>query len=202
MIKRFKSNAFILLGFILIAGDFLSFSQEEPSKIFVQNPTISNPFKETQSEILTFKDSLSAELLFLHRSDKQIPLYYTKNIKSEVCFDKECRLLDIYIYWNITGRYLGFETPKGEFLSKYDHEPFTEVEYLQLNELLANPSLPFGNISFDELVTIKDSKEGEIDGVSGATNPNIEKMVVKGAAYTTYKLWNIISCFSWKISSD
>jgi hypothetical protein len=44
------------------------------------------------------------------------------------------RPLDIILHWSISGRYLGFEMPKGEFLSKTDHDPFSRKEYLQLNE--------------------------------------------------------------------
>ena len=32
----------------------------------------------------------------------------------------------------------------------------------------------------------------DIDGVSGATSKEVSAMVVEGAAYTTYKLWNIV----------
>ncbi len=32
----------------------------------------------------------------------------------------------------------------------------------------------------------------EVDAISGATTENVAKIVIKGAAYTTYKLWNIV----------
>lgn len=177
---------------MLIGGFLSSFSQETARKIFMQSPTIADSFNQTQTESVRYRDSLSSDNIYLRRSDAQIPLYYFKNVKSEVCFDNECRLLDIRVYWNITGRYLGFEIPKGEFLSKYDHEPFTEIEYRRLNELLANPSLPFGNMSFDELVAVSEKEASEVDGVSGATSEKVSEIVVKGAAYTTFKLWNIV----------
>ena len=64
------------------------------------------------------------------------------------------------IYWNITGRYLGFELPVGEFLSKSEHKPFSEEEYERLNDLLADPSLPFGEISFNSLMDASKSESG------------------------------------------
>jgi hypothetical protein len=192
MIKKIDLRCYFLLGLMLIGGFLSSFSQETARKIFMQNPTIADSFNQTQTESLRYRDSLSSDNIYLRRSDTQIPLYYFKNVKSEVCFDNECRLLDIRVYWNITGRYLGFEIPKGEFLSKYDHEPFTEIEYRRLNELLANPSLPFGNMSFDELVAVSEKEASEVDGVSGATSEKVSEIVVKGAAYTTFKLWNIV----------
>ena len=192
MIKKIDLRCYFLLGLMLIGGFLSSFSQETARKIFMQSPTIADSFNQTQTESVRYRDSLSSDNIYLRRSDAQIPLYYFKNVKSEVCFDNECRLLDIRVYWNITGRYLGFEIPKGEFLSKYDHEPFTEIEYRRLNELLANPSLPFGNMSFDELVAVSEKEANEIDGVSGATSEKVSEIVVKGAAYTTFKLWNIV----------
>jgi len=119
-------------------------------------------------------------------------LHYFRKIHTGVCFDNKCRELDIIVYWNITGRYLGFEMPEGEFLSKTEHEPFIDEEYLRLNELLADNSLPLGGISFDKLIKASESETGALDGVSGATSKEVSEMVVKGAAYTTYKLWNIV----------
>src|SRR5690606_20261779 len=56
------------------------------------------------------------------------PLVYYRHLIREVCFDGQCRLLNVLLYWDITGRYLGFELPAGEFLSKTEHEPFTTRE--------------------------------------------------------------------------
>ena len=102
-------------------------------------------------------------------------------------------MLDIVVYWNITGRYLGFELPKGEFLSKYNHEPFSESEYQRLHTLLADSSIPLDAVSFEKLLEQPRNEEGTVDAVSGATSKSVAGMVVKGAAYTTYKLWNIVN---------
>ena len=99
---------------------------------------------------------------------------------------------DITVFWNITGRYLGFELVGDEFLSKHDHEPFVTSEYQRLNELLADPTLPLGDISFEKLIQVPENEEDLVDGVSGATSVEVSKIVVKGAAYTTYTLWNIV----------
>jgi len=42
------------------------------------------------------------------------------------------------------------------------------------------------------LIEIPETVSDSIDGISGATTEDISKMVVKGAAYTTYTLWNIV----------
>src|SRR5690554_4970202 len=91
------------------------------------------------------------DTLFQVRSKDGYPISYFKKIYTGVCFDGECRMLDIVLYWNITGRYLGFELPKGEFLSKFDHEPFTDGEYERLHELLADLLSPLSMYTFNEL---------------------------------------------------
>jgi hypothetical protein len=159
----------------------------------MQKATITGDYSGAQMDTLVFMDSL-----YLLKTRDNIPLRYFTIIHTSVCFDNKCRALAIIVYWNITGRYLGFELPAGEFLSKAEHVPFTAEEYERMNELLSDPSLPLGGISFDELTKPSESKSGKIDAsgmidaVSSATSKEVAEIVVKGAAYTTYKLWNIV----------
>jgi len=160
--------------------------------------TIRQGVKYTSTPAISFEKGqladtiIYADTLFQVRDHQGLPLYYYQDIFTGVCFDGKCRRLSIMVYWNVTGRYLGFELPPGEFLSKTDHEPFTEVEYERLHQLLANPELPFSNISYDQLMTDTDPNNPEVDGISGATSKAVSEIVVKGAAYTTYKLWSIV----------
>ncbi len=142
--------------------------------------------------IVSIDDSLESDEIFLANTAEGTPLYYFIELQTGICFDNKCRPLDILVYWNITGRYLGFELLDGEFLSKYDHTPFTEKEYEELHHLLADPFLPLGNYAFEELVKIPDTDKPSVDGVSGATSKDVLEYVVEGAAYTTHKLWNVV----------
>jgi hypothetical protein len=138
-------------------------------------------------------DSPDDHEIYLSKMSDGTPLYYSIELRTGICFDNKCRPLDIVLYWNITGRYLGFELLDGEFLSKYDHTPFTPSEYEELHALLADPFLPLGNYEFEDLVKIPDTVNISIDGVSGATSKDVLEFVVEGAAYTTHKLWNVIN---------
>lgn len=131
------------------------------------------------------------DTLFQIRSSEGLPIAYYKKIYTGVCFDNECRMLDIVLYWNITGRYLGFELPEGEFLSKFDHEPFSEDEYERLHGLLADLLSPLGMFAYNELAP-KPTLEEEVDGISSATSKDILEYVVEGAAFTTYTLRNLV----------
>ena len=181
----------VFVGLVLLCT-LSSFLSDQEKLKYSQRPTIAGDYNQEQTLNIAYSDTLSGDSLFLVKTKRNIPIHYFKNITTEVCFDSECRLLDITVYWNITGRYLGFELPKGEFLSKHDHEPFSNDEYERLNGLLADPHLPLGGISFEKLIEIPETEIDSIDGISGATTEDVSKMVVKGAAYTTYTLWNII----------
>lgn len=176
----------------MVGALLLPFSFENGEDIrYFQSSTI--PLIDSTDLIIsTINDSiLNLDIKQVTKSDGT-PLHYFIELKEGVCFENECRPLDILLYWNITGRYLGFELLDGEFLSKYDHEPFNHKEYEQLHQLLADPFLPLGNYTFEELVKRPDTVSQSMDGVSGATMKDVLEYIVPGAAYTTHKLWNII----------
>lgn len=181
---------FILLGGMLFF--ILTALQQREEISYSQAPTIPFDWDNLQADTLYFQDTLSDNILYQIKNSEGIPLFYAQNIVTEVCFDNKCRLLSITVYWNITNRYLGFELANGEFLSKQDHEPFSNNEYERLNDLLADPSLPLGGISFEKLIMRPETEAESVDGISGATTVDVSKIVVKGAAYTTYTLWNIV----------
>ena len=189
--KLVRVEQYIFSGILFTVFIMFGSFQEESEKLkYMQMTTIHSDHEETY--ITAYKDTMSDDSLYLLKTKEHIPIHYFRNINTEVCFDNQCRLLDITVFWNITGRYLGFELPYGEFLSKYDHEPFVIREYERLNELLADPTLPFGDITFKKLIELPETGKEQIDGISGATTEDLSEMVVKGAAYTTYTLWNIV----------
>ena len=143
---------------------------------------------------ISFGDSL-----FLRQTSDGKPKSFYQHFSTGVCFDNQCRPLDIILHWSISGRYLGFEMPKGEFLSKTDHDPFTRKEYLQLNEILSNADLSFKDIKYHELMNQPESSTESADAISGATSERIKDIVVKNAAYTTYKLWKLVYGESQKL---
>lgn len=185
-------NRHIFITGLIVITTLCSFLNSKVRLKYMQSPTIAVEYKQKSTLVIEYKDSLSADPLYLVKTKDGLPLHYYKKIITEVCFDNECRLLDITVFWNITGRYLGFELVGDEFLSKHDHEPFVTSEYQRLNELLADPTLPLGDISFEKLIEVPENEENLVDGVSGATSVEVSKIVVKGAAYTTYTLWNIV----------
>lgn len=181
----------VFFALILLALAVSAFQSDRPTRYFLY-PTVAQQPASVQSFTFDFKDELSDDTLFQNKSKEGYPVSYYRRLKASVCFDDKCRLLDVVIYWNITGRYLGFELPVKEFLSKSDHEPFTTDEYQRLNALLADAQSPLGNLSYEELVPKPYFAVKGIDAVTSATAKNVLDYIVKGAAYTTYKMWHFI----------
>lgn len=179
------NGLFTLLAVILLAG-----KSGEDIRYF--RPATLTQEEGTVAVSVAINDTLSRQEVRGKDFSSVTPLNYSMDLHTGICFDNKCRPLKIVVYWNITGRYLGFELLDGEYLSKYDHEPFTEAEYERLHALLADPFLPLGNYSFEALVKLPDNGSDGVDGVSGATSQEVLQYVVQGAAYTTHKLWNII----------
>ena len=154
-----------------------------------------------------FLDSMKNEVILVYENDK--PSYYKSEIFTPVCNTGECLPVYIDIYWNLQGDYLKFNQPKGEILTKLDHQAFSPADYELLDEILRGPdprmSIPQpvknqAQANNDQLdsqanpaptVAIQVDKHLMVDGISGATLPQIQTRFVPGALYTTYTLWGL-----------
>ena len=114
---------------LLVGISWILFSFESGEDIrYFQSSTM--PIGDS-TDVMTVSiiDSLAGQEILQASTSSGTPLHYYIELQTGVCFDNKCRPLNIVVYWNITGRYLGFELMNGEFLSKYDHEPFSQKEY-------------------------------------------------------------------------
>ncbi|KPL11755.1 MAG: hypothetical protein AMS26_19560 [Bacteroides sp. SM23_62] len=152
-----------------------------------------NPFDleaaDLEAIIVDFNDTIPGDTLFINRSEEGYPLSCFRKITAGVCIDNECRILRINLYWTMTGRYLGFELPVGEFLSKTEHVEFNDKEYKKMHTLLSDPYSLLVNFSMDELAP---EKNVETDAVSSATISDVLAFTVEGAVYTTYTMWHLV----------
>ncbi|NOR74597.1 MAG: hypothetical protein GQ525_05515 [Draconibacterium sp.] len=152
----------------------------------------SSEIEQIESISANIKDTIPNKIILIHINGNDIPVKYSRKIVVGVCIDDECRLVNIELFWNITGRYLGFELPEGEFLSKTEHSPFQPYDYDLLHKLLGDPLSALAHYSIDELVPASDSTKIDIDAVSSATISAVLDYIVEGAVYTTYTLWHIV----------
>ncbi len=179
--------------FILISGlIFTSYQLKDENIVRFNEFSISKEIHAVVPIIIDFKDTLSNDTLVEYLSEEQIPVMYSRKFLTGVCIDGKCRMLNIELFWNITGRYLGFKLPEGEFLSKTEHVKFNSNEYDMLNHLLANPLSELANYSLKELVPEEDTTKYKVDAVSSATIAAVLDYIVPGAVYTTYTLWHYV----------
>ncbi len=155
-------------------------------------PEIINGAVKIIPHAIDIQDTIPNDTIFEFTDKNNQQLYYSRKISTGVCIDGECRLVSIVLYWTVTGRYLGFKLPPGEFLSRTKHKPFHPQDYDRLHVLLSDPLSPLSQYSIEELVPHTDSTQTGVDAVSTATIAAVLDYIVEGAVYTTYTLWHIV----------
>jgi len=182
-----------ILGGIIIAHILLFSFQEKEATIARMNSTsFHSAIADIQSVNADLNDTLLNKTIKIYLDKNGFPIKYSRDISTGVCVDGECRLVGINLFWNVTGRYLGFELPNGEFLSKTEHDPFNAEEYDRLHELMAEANSPLASYTIEELVPEKDSLFPGVDAVTSATIEAVLDHIVEGAVYTTHTLWHIV----------
>lgn len=185
-----RLDKLIFLGIALCFFSIKGKAQAIPIRFFKEAAVKQKPVRHVEYRE-DFGDSTASDVLYQNLTRDGIPVSYSREIKTSVCFDGKCRLLDITVYWDPAGGYMGFELPPGEFLSKTDHDPFSHEEYLKLHVILSDSLSVLADYTFEELVP-GTGNPWEVDAVSSATLKDILDYIVPGAAFTTYRLWHII----------
>ncbi len=183
-----------MLKQILLFLLFLLFLKPESNEDIrrINQTSFSAEIAKIDSLTTEINDTIPNKTLLIYKDKNGYPIKYSRDIITGVCIDGECRLVKINLFWNLTGRYLGFELPNGEFLSKTKHDPFNAGEYHQLHKILGEANSPLSSYTIEELVPVKDSLSPGIDAVSSATIAAVLDHIVEGAVYTTYTLWHIV----------
>lgn len=114
---------------------------------------------------------------------------YGAHIVSPVCEEGKCYTIEIELFWDLIGRFHHYDTISGKGLTKLDHIPFTISDYIKLSDILNNSHSLLASYSKEELV--KSTRSSAIDGVTGATNEEIQESVIGGAVFSCHTLWHI-----------
>ncbi len=114
---------------------------------------------------------------------------YQVFVNTPVCEANNCYSIQINFYYDPIGNFLSYDTLPGKALTKLDHIPFTAADYQKLQDILANHGSLLSSYSKDQLIS--NTRNSEIDGITGATNLEIKENVIEGAVYSCYTLWHI-----------
>lgn len=122
-----------------------------------------------------------------------LPFAYSSHILTPVCDDTLCALMNIEVYWNLLGNYIGYDTIAGDPLTKNDHLPFLTEDYEKLHRLLSDDNSIIKRKEKHELFDTEAKRVSEVvDAVTGATAKEISEAVVDGALYSCYTLYHIV----------
>lgn len=149
----------------------------------------------TEEQAFTYTDD-STQVIFevnLLKDRKGLPYAYSSHILTPVCDDTLCALMNIEVYWNLLGNYIGYDTIAGDPLTKNDHLPFLSEDYDKLHRLLSDNNSIIKRKEKHELFDSEATRvSGVVDAVTGATAKEISEAVVDGALYSCYTLYHIV----------
>ncbi len=139
------------------------------------------------------EDSILMEVALVYNA-QDLPDYYFSHVKTPVCEDSLCHLVEIDLYWDLLGNFQKYEVPPHWPLTKFDHEEFSEQDYEKLQKILVDKHSLLADQKVEDLID-KNTKlvSAEVDAVTGATKKSVEKAVVSGAVYTVHTLWHIVN---------
>lgn len=121
------------------------------------------------------------------------PLFYFREIYTEVCETEVCFPVQLTLYWDFAGSFLGFSVPSEFPLTKAGHKKFRRVEYFQLYTLLNHPDSKLGKLNKKDLVKHNKTSENDPDAVTSETIHVSGETLVSGAAFTCFTLWNVVN---------
>jgi hypothetical protein len=133
------------------------------------------------------------DTIMICKSADKIPTGYRANLNMAVCNDGLCARLLLKMYWDLAGNYTGYDTIKGNPLTKFDHKRFSGNDYKKLDAILKDKNSILGTVEKEELLDKRIKiKATNVDAVTGATSQAIKNSVVEGAVYTAYSLWHLV----------
>jgi hypothetical protein len=115
--------------------------------------------------------------------------WFSSDINKSVCTSKQCKMLNVRLFWDGVGNYHHLELIDNEPLTKTDHTEFNADDYDKLNSILSDSLSVFKDLEIEDLVI---EKQNDVDGVSGATSKSLTDYVVRDAVYTCYTLWHTV----------
>jgi len=173
--------AFLLMGNI---------RPDEKGRMLFMSPFRPDTASKISKVLINFRDSIPDDTLTVYFSATNQPEAFSRNIYTAVCMDSLCRPVDITLYWEMTGKYIGYSLPPGEELTKREHLPFTESNYKRLGEILSDSTSQLRFYSPAEIHPVKQTVK-KSDGITGATLPDLSPWIVPEAVYTSYTLWHL-----------
>lgn len=121
------------------------------------------------------------------------PEGYVSHIETPVCSDTLCNLMDIRMFWTLSGSYWGYDTIPRKPLTKNDHLKFDAKDYEKLHELLMDEQSILRRRHKDDLFDKEARRVSKVvDAVTGATAKEVKEAVVDGAVYSSFTIYHLV----------
>jgi len=138
-------------------------------------------------------DSLSGPEVYELQDESGLPIWFGRHILKDVCISRQCKMINLWLFWDGAGNYLGLQISENEPLTKSDHTKFEHDDYEKLEEILRDTASILKTLKQEDLIIMPDTiNPYEVDGYTAATQPGITEDVVKDAVFTCYTLWHTV----------
>ncbi len=143
-------------------------------------------------------DSLS-DPEFLELVDENgLPIWFARYFFKDICVTGICNMAKFWIFWDGTGKYLGFRLNNNEPLTKNNHIDFLPQDYVRLDEILKDTESILQDFNYENLAVESEIEVAEessiytVDAFTSATPPGLSEYVVEDAVFTCYTLWHTV----------
>jgi hypothetical protein len=183
----YKTTLFLVILLFLLSGFIIS---DDPNHLFFNSSFHPDKAVKKQKVRIQFLDSIPDDTLTIYFKNRDLPSAFSRDFHTAVCLDTLCRVVDITLYWEPTGKYLGYSLPYDKELTRKEHAPFSEKDYSRLHEILGDSSSQLKIFTPADLHPVRKSVT-KTDGITGATLPDLAAWIVPEAAYSSYTLWHL-----------
>ncbi len=179
---------FLILPFLFLTPIQTQVYTKKPDKGFwdMEGNLLTHPFPDKI-------DSLSGQEIYELQDERGITVWFGREIFKDVCMTGECKMIELWLFWDGVGNYLGIQLTDNNPLTKSDNTEFDFADYKKLDNVLSNPSSILRNLEPADLTIEEESNKLKgVDGITSATDPGLEHITVKGAIYTCHTLWHTV----------
>ena len=143
-------------------------------------------------------DSLSDQKFLELVDDNGLTIWFARYFFKDICVTGVCNMAKFWIFWDGTGKYLGFRLNKNEPLTKNNHIDFQPDDYVRLDEILKDTESILQDFDYEDLAFESEEEIEEersilmVDAFTSATPPALSEYVVEDAVFTCYTLWHTV----------
>jgi hypothetical protein len=177
----------VAVSFLCVAG---AIRADEPESEMERQRVV---YELTLADPVFTSQPARAHKVFQFRDSRGFPLEYAMSLATHICNDKQCKPVDVILYWDALGYFRRLECSRDKPLTKKEHVPFTAEDYAKLDLILKDRTSILGTWSLEYLekpvTSAAPASDSDLDALSQPTPVTVQESVVKDAVYTSWAMW-------------